>query len=511
MFWRAALIVFISNTCIMVIELVAGRILAPILGVSLYTWTSVIGVVLAGISLGNYLGGRLADRAASRLLLGRLFFASSLGTLSVLATALLASRVPFVLSTPFYVLLVTAIVFFLPGVLLGTISPVVLKLTLNDLQKSGRTVGTLYAASTLGNIVGTFATGFYLISLLGTRLILLLVALVLLGTGVLVIEWRAISPPLRRGSALVAIALLATIALAGASGYAASRCLEETNYFCIRIIEEPQENGETVQVLVLDRLVHSTVDPANPRRLDQAYGYEQVFAAVLDMLYPPSTQQGVDTLLIGGGAYVLPRYVEATYPTGTIDVIEIDPAVTRLAETRFGLGPETRIRSIGEDARMALNRMPARATYDVIVGDVFNDFAVPYHLTTREFDEQVARLLRDDGIYLLNVVDGRRGDFLRSAIVTLRAVLPHVYLIPTEAGWQTNARNTFVLVASRHPLPALAGVRVAGLGDDVGQPLSEAALAGYMAAAVRPPTVLRDDFVPTDSLLAPVFRDSMEQ
>ena len=77
--WRPALIVFISNICIMVIELVASRLLAPVIGVSLYTWTSIIGVMLAGISLGNFVGGKLADRFASRRLLGLEFALAGLG------------------------------------------------------------------------------------------------------------------------------------------------------------------------------------------------------------------------------------------------------------------------------------------------------------------------------------------------------------------------------------------------------------------------------------------------
>ncbi len=82
--WRPSLIVFISNACVMVIELVAGRIVAPFIGVSLYTWTSIIGIILAGMSLGNYVGGKLADRYASRRLLGTLFILAGLGSISVL-------------------------------------------------------------------------------------------------------------------------------------------------------------------------------------------------------------------------------------------------------------------------------------------------------------------------------------------------------------------------------------------------------------------------------------------
>ena len=162
--WQPYLIVFLSNFGIMVLELVAGRIIAPHVGVSLYTWTSVIGVVLAGLSLGNYLGGWLADRWASRRLLGGIFLLGGLFSLGILAVDTLSTAAPAEWSIILKILALTAALFFLPCLILGTISPVVAKLAVKDLAETGRTVGTIYAAGTLGSIVGTFATGFFLIS-----------------------------------------------------------------------------------------------------------------------------------------------------------------------------------------------------------------------------------------------------------------------------------------------------------------------------------------------------------
>ena len=166
--WQPSLIVFISNACVMVIELVAGRIVAPFIGVSLYTWTSIIGIILAGMSLGNYVGGKLADRYASRRLLGTLFILAGLGSISVLLMVSILgekglmsamSGLPLIARMVFYI----AGLFLLPSVLLGTISPLVVKLSLKDLSKSGNLIGRIYAMSALGSILGTFLTGFYLI------------------------------------------------------------------------------------------------------------------------------------------------------------------------------------------------------------------------------------------------------------------------------------------------------------------------------------------------------------
>ncbi|MBN1400383.1 MAG: fused MFS/spermidine synthase [Anaerolineae bacterium] len=183
--WRPNLIVFISNACIMVLELVAERVIAPHVGVSLYTWTSIIGVVLAGMSLGNYVGGRLADRSASARQLGLIFLLGGLTSLLTLITSRLdivaALQWPLLLEI---VLLIT-LLFFLPAAILGTVSPIVAKLALRDLAHTGRTVGKIYAAGTVGSILGTLATGFVLTALFGTHRIIWGVGVVLLAMGLI--------------------------------------------------------------------------------------------------------------------------------------------------------------------------------------------------------------------------------------------------------------------------------------------------------------------------------------
>lgn len=162
--WRPYLTVFISSTCIMVLELAGQRIIAPHVGSSLYTWTSVIGVVMAGISMGNALGGRLAARYASLRLLGLMFLCA--GVAGWLVLPLDAWNPLGALAIPLLpkVVLVMALLFLLPCTILGMISPLVAQLATRDLARAGRTVGSLYAVATAGSIVGTVVTGFYLIA-----------------------------------------------------------------------------------------------------------------------------------------------------------------------------------------------------------------------------------------------------------------------------------------------------------------------------------------------------------
>ena len=182
---RLYAIAFIASGCTLVIELVAGRLLAPYIGVSLYTWTSVIGVILAGISIGNFLGGRLADRYPGPSVLGLTLVAASLTSFITLG---LVSLLPqFTLWMPLVprILVLTTVIFFLPGCILGMITPLVVKQALTDLGHAGGLVGRVYAISTAGSLVGVYLTGFVLIAHFGTRLIVMMVAAVLLLLGAL--------------------------------------------------------------------------------------------------------------------------------------------------------------------------------------------------------------------------------------------------------------------------------------------------------------------------------------
>ncbi|MFH1370559.1 MAG: fused MFS/spermidine synthase [Planctomycetota bacterium] len=174
--------VFISSFCIMVLELVAGRIIARFLGSSLYTWTSVIGVVLAGISIGNYIGGRLADRFRPARTLAILFTLCAAACLVTVVANNLIGNLTWLwqFNWPARILLHVTLVFLLPSTLLGTISPVVAKMALERGLPTGRTVGDIYAWGAAGSILGTFVAGYYLIAMMGTVSIVYGVAAVMI-------------------------------------------------------------------------------------------------------------------------------------------------------------------------------------------------------------------------------------------------------------------------------------------------------------------------------------------
>jgi len=507
--WNPHAVVFVSSFCIMVIELVASRLTAPVLGVSLYTWTSVIGVIMAGIALGNYTGGRLADRWASPWLLGVLFALAALVSLSILLLRDLVRDMVWPQWMPLMgrVLAHISLVFFLPGAVLGCISPVIVRLSMTDVARSGTTVGRIYAWSTVGSIAGTFATGFFLISWFGTKTIIVGAAGVLTLMGL----WFVTDAPWRQAilrAAIVILVIGASLLGLRQADLLASECLRETNYFCINVntdyLDEDRiallgfddEEPPVVHTLVLDRLVHSYTLPEHPGAL--IYGYERTYAQVVEPL--AERNPGLRSFFIGGGGYTFPRYMEETYPESEIVVAEIDPGVTEIARVTLGLQGSERIEAYDEDARTLMASLEDGEPYDLIFGDAFNDFSVPYHLTTLEFTQLVDRLLAPDGLYVANIVDGGgRGSFMRAFVRTQKAVFEHVAVIPTISSWRSAPRTTWVVVASQEPLEL----------DHItspGAPLPQDELDEYLA--MEPPLILTDDYVPVDNLLAPVFVDS---
>jgi spermidine synthase len=553
--WIAYLIVFASSACTLVIELIAGRIMAPYIGVSLYTWTSIIGIVLAGMSAGNYLGGLVADRAPSRRTLGLIFLAAGIASLGILVVTDLVVAARLQLSLLPRIVFYTTAIFFLPSLVLGMVSPVVVKLALADLTRTGNTVGTIYAVSTVGSIMGTFLTGFWLISWLGTRMIvwvvggsLLLIGLAVgdfvrprKGLGILALTglgaavafgldasgvlsgltWRAVEwfalpavvlgPVLiivgglrwRRmatGSGGIAVAIVALVGLGWNIGHYRAPCRVESDYFCIQILEA-MAGDRSARTLMLDRLIHSYVVLDDPTVL--GYGYERAYAELTQT--HAAGRMSLDTLFIGGGGYTFPRYVEAVYPQATVDVIEIDPAVTRATYEHLGLSRATRIRSFNHDARAFLQEWADPKRYDIIYGDAFNDLSIPYHLTTVEFTRILASRLKPDGIYLANVIDKLEGgEFLKAYANALRRVFPHVHILARTDAVLPFDRNTYVLMASRQPLDRSKLDAVTSSDESERTvPMRDAQLEAYLRSGRA--LVLTDDFAPVDQLLANLF------
>lgn len=459
-----------SSAAVLVLEILAGRLLAPYVGVSLETFTGIIGIVLAGIAAGAWAGGVLADQRDARPLLGLALIAGGALTWMVLPILGLLGR-QFGTGLVAIVILST-FALFLPSAVLSAIPPMVAKLRLASLSDTGAVVGGLSAAGTIGALAGTFLTGFVLVSALPTRVTLIGLGAVLVVSGLVLQLGFARTMP----SATVAVLLLASGFMGVAVG---PPCDHETIYFCANVIVD--DDNPSGRSLYLDGIRHAYVDLDDPTNMP--IRYIRLFADVADAL-PPGP---LATLHVGGGGFSFPRYLEHDRPGSTALVLEIDQQLVELVEAELGLELSNALQARVGDARLALADIND-GSYHLVIGDAFGSQSVPWHLTTREFLTEVDRVMTADGVYVMNVIDGNDFGFARAETATLLEVFAYVSVIEPDGGLPTNGVTNLILVASQSPLPELT------VDTADGQLIAADAFAGDADP-------LRDDWAPVDQLL----------
>ena len=489
----AAVLVFASSAAVLVVEITALRLLAPYLGLTLETSTLVIGIALAAIALGSWSGGRLADRDDPRRWLG-----TSLGVSGVVVAftpSVVRAAAEWAPPTLF---LVAALTILAPGALLSAVTPMVTKLRLMTLAETGTVVGQLSGVGTMGAIAGTVLTGFVFVSRMPVSVILIGLGS-LLALGGIVVEWR-----MRRRNTLSATVLTLAIVGAGLAGYVApGGCDVETKYHCARVIADPERDSG--RILMLDGARHSYIDLQDPALLQ--FTYVRAFASVVDASFP--SKKALEAYHLGGGGLTFPRYLAATRP-GTHNVVsEIDGGVVRIDRDELGPtldGIEVRV----EDGRLGLARLNDDSR-DLIVGDAFGGVSVPWHLTTVEAMTDIRRVLKEDGVYVANLIDYGELAFARAEVSTLTAIFDHV-IVTAEAGdvgvdtAATPDGGNLVVLASDRPvdpgaLQSALNTRKTGWAIAAGEDLSR-----WIGDA----RVLTDDYAPVDQLLDPYRRQSGE-
>jgi spermidine synthase len=658
---RAFAVVFVASFCGMSLELTGSRVLAPVLGVSLYTWTGIIGVMLAGTACGNYLGGVIADRGgrvglqrfavliatAAGFAAGPAFVRTFrlddwppeggrwawvlrlLGAAAGLGLAVAAVRaantrrgwlanlfavgavIGFAVAHPvirsfarllslanpadgfggtsaslgfdvgslvvhllgaatgglialglgydppgvkkpaenrtaalavclfcaalftglvvlingmfqndqlhireklegtdivWNVLTWTFLLFFVPMLCLGTISPQVIRLSIPDTARAGRVAGTVYAWSTAGAIAGTFVTGYFLIDWLGMARVLFVLSLVLMVlTFFLGRLWKN-TPLLFVGSIVFGIGVVGMFL----SGWGSGAYTAESKYYAIKVDEDRhQRYGPGVRMLTLDHLIHSWVKPDDPTFL--GYEHEQVQG---ELVRYARSRGSTDILVIGGGGYTFPRWVEHMLPDVGVEVVEIDPAVTEVAHRELGLARDTKVRSHHLDGRQFIRERAPRGHYKYVIQDAVNDLSVPYHLMTKEYNDAVKETLAPGGAYLLTLIDSvEHGELWRAAFHTMRQSFKYVELLDPDGFTRPGDRTVFIVYGSDEPLDlaeirAVAEEAYARQGnprDAFTHVLAHDRLEGFLST--RPAIVLTDQYAPVDNLMAGVFRE----
>ena len=504
--WLYLTVTALSAAGGLVVEIVAGRMIAPYLGMSLYTWTAIIAVVLAGFSLGHWVGGIVAEYEtgrARRWTAWTLVGAALSATLSLVLIRVLSEPVIALGFAPVpTILILTTLLFFMPSFFVGIPSPVLAKLAIDEKPgETGRILGAFYATGALGSIIGTLAAGYVFISWIGSIRTILLVAAVYLALAMILFAVGAARRAQDERAQFSVLPALLSLIVAGAVAAAGVRsdaftdvCAVESNYFCMRAVDITGDIGEPARVMVLDHLGHGINMRDHPQALLSPYVEAQ---DVLARLHSGDTSP-YRAFFMGGGAYTLPRAWLDIRPDVEITVAEIDPAVTRYAISDFWFEPDPRVEIIHADARRKLAEIDAR--YDVIVADAFHDITVPQHLVTGEFFRLVRSRLNDGGIFLLNIIDHHQAPRLALSLTeTLRPIFPVVELWDSR---EQGERSTFVIAALPRPTPiARFESRVQPiLGREAGwERVDEARYAEMVREAA--PLVLTDDFAPVDRLI----------
>jgi predicted membrane-bound spermidine synthase len=465
------LLVFVAGACSLAVELSASRLLAPYFGTSLFIWANLIGLILVYLTVGYYMGGRIADRFPR---------ASVLYSMTTVA-AFLISLIPFI-SRPimhwsqssfatysigvFYGSLVSVILLFaLPMILLGCVSPFAIRLSIDQLGRSGRTAGQLYAISTAGSIVGTFLPVLWLIPSIGTYrtffafavclLLVSVVGLVASGTrpGPDNTRLNGSQPPQPRkkrfNKNILAILLLAPMALSvfsirgpikpafGSNGGGILIAERESAYNYIQVVQV----GDETQLILNEGVgIHSIY---NPNQILTGSEWDYSMIAPFFNNSPVTPDQVHRAAIIGLGAGTTARELTAAYGPIPIDGVEIDGTIVELARQYFHMN-EPNLHVIIQDGRYWLNTTSQK--YDIITIDAYQQPYIPFQLATQEFFQEIRDHLTPTGNVVLNA--GRTGSDYRlvdALAQTLHSVFPNVYLIDTA-----RFTNTIIIGTNEH-------------------------------------------------------------
>jgi spermidine synthase len=419
-------VVFAAGVGSLATEIAASRLLAPYFGNSTIVWANVIGLILASLSLGYWLGGRLADRRPSPRALGGV----------VVVAACMIAVTPFV-ARPLLDLSVEGldrvsagaaigsffgvlVLFVPPVILLGMVAPFAIRLALTDLESAGTVAGRLYAVSTVGSLLGTFLSALVLIPAIGTQRTLLASA-ALIGAGGAVLlgrRWLVVA---------VGIAALLLVPPGAVKPQAGLLYEDESRYQFIQVVER-----DGVRRLYLDEglATHSVW------RKDEVLtgGVWDTYLAVPDLLGRPPER----VAMLGNAAGTAARAFERYYPFARIDGVELDPAVSETGRRFFGMGLIRNLEVHDVDARAYLRQTDR--TYDLIIVDAYRPPYVPFYLATKEFFELVRDRLNPGGIVALNVATTPDDHRLAKNIGgTLASVMPRTL------AWQPLRFNQIVI------------------------------------------------------------------
>lgn len=496
------LVVFLGGAVLMALEIVGSRILAPRLGSSIFVWGSLISVFLTALSVGYYWGGALADRRPRLSVLGALLVVPGLWTwlLPFFAPPVNEWVASLSLGPRWSPLVASFLLFAVPSIFLGTLSPYAIRLEVQSVESVGNTSGRLYALSTAGSIAGTLVATFFLIPAMGVRNIVHSLGLLLLVLAAsTLLAPRLGSKSGRRGRALLPFLAIAMLAGVTPWGWAAPEAIYQRDTLYHHVIVR---DAGSIRYLHFDNSYQSAMNLENPD--EQVFPYTRYLH--LSRLFAPEARR---ILFVGLGGGSAPSRFLRDYPESVIDVAEIDPEVIRVAQTYFQLPESERLRVHAADGRRFVQE--SQATYDLVVLDAYFSESIPFHLTTKEFLEEVRARLAPEGVVaanLIGAVAGPHSRLFRAMLRTYQEVFEQVYVFPVGGLLGANdpvVRNIILVAArseerlSRSELQARAEAlrRSGAMRMDV-WPYAGSLIEQPIETGDVP--VLTDDYAPVDSL-----------
>ncbi|MBA2278093.1 MAG: fused MFS/spermidine synthase [Chloroflexia bacterium] len=506
------LLVFFGGVTSVGTEIAASRLVAPYFGSSTFIWANLIGLTLTYLSLGYWLGGKVADRYPRAWLLY---------TLTAIA-AIWAGLIPY-LSRPilsaslrafdqlavgaFYGSLVGVLLLFLvPITLLGFVTPYAIRLRLADVHRAGNVAGNTYALSTVGSILGSFLPVLVLIPWIGTTRTFLVLALLLLVPSLLgLIRLRAVPQATIAAALGVALAMLPLVAdFSVVRPAERGRLVYETesaeNY--IQVLEE---DGRMLLALNDGHAIHSIYDPD-----ELLTGGPWDYFMVGPLFNQGAGVASVDrALLIGLAGGTVAHQLTAAYGPIPIDGVEIDPEIVRVGRDYFAMDEAhlPNLNAVVADGRYFLRT--TEMTYDLIGVDAYRQPYIPFQLTTKEFFGEVSNQLSPEGVAVINAgktdTDFRLVDVIAS---TMKSVFPNVYLIDVD-----RFDNT-IIVGTKTPADLNTFAQsVEGLPDgSVLRRVGESSLAsGNIREQTTSETVFTDDHAPVERVVDQIILDAARE
>ena len=427
------LIVFVCGAAVLAIEILGTRILGPFYGVSLFLWSALITVTLIALSIGYAAGGRWADRGAT---LTRLCLITSLAGAWVLLIPWIKRSV-LLLAEPFglrFAVLMSAFILFAPPLtLLGMVSPYAIKLRARDLDEVGSTAGNIFAISTIASVISALLTGYFLIPNVGVNLLTLI-------TGFVLLLSASIGLTPRLNSKVTALAPIVILVAAAVCIWKMPRSSGDPDRGLLSVNQSPYGEIRVLDIdnsryLLIDGGVHTMVRVSDLKSLFP-------YVAVMDLTRYFFEKPG-KLLLIGlGGGSVVKNFAQNGWD---VDAVEIDPVVTKIALTYFGLDPsEAKIFQM--DGRRFL--FTHKEQYDLIIMDAFGSSSIPFHLVTDESFGLIASRLKENGIFAINIeAVGWKDSIIRSLTTTLKQHFNEVLALPISE--PRNTLGNVILLASR--------------------------------------------------------------